>query len=97
MVFILWPVGQCLNLYGDGIEFTSNTVILGLLLRVVGQPIRALEISQGVRFGAIVRQGKLIRPTGDTELQPRDRVIVFSPAKNIREIEQLFRVSPDYF
>lgn len=65
--------------------------------RLVGQPIRNLEISQGVRFGAIMRQGKLIRPVGDTELQPRDRVIVFSPAKNIREVEQLFRVSVDYF
>ncbi|MFY0614851.1 MAG: Trk system potassium transporter TrkA, partial [Hyphomicrobiaceae bacterium] len=65
--------------------------------RVIGKPIRALELSEGVRFGAIVRQGKIFRPSGDTELQPRDRAIVFSPSKNIREIEQLFRVSPDYF
>jgi len=64
---------------------------------VVGPPIRNLEISKGVRFGAIVRRGKLIKPVGDTELQPRDRVILFAPAKHIREIEQLFRVSPDYF
>jgi trk system potassium uptake protein TrkA len=63
---------------------------------VVGQPIRNLEISEGVRFGAIIRQGKVIQPIGDTELQPRDRVILFSPAKSIREIEHLFRVSPDY-
>ena len=64
---------------------------------VVGQPIRNLEVSEGVRFGAVIRQGKLIQPVGDTELRPRDRVIIFSPSKSIREIEQLFRVSPDYF
>ena len=64
---------------------------------VVGPPIRALDLSPGVRFGAIVRQGKIFRPSGDTELQPRDRVIMFSPSQNIREVEQLFRVSPDYF
>jgi trk system potassium uptake protein TrkA len=64
---------------------------------VVGRPIRELDLSKGVRFGAIHRQGKVIQPTGDTELMPRDRVIVFSPSKHIREIEQLFRVSPDYF
>lgn len=64
---------------------------------VVGVPIRKLEISEGVRFGAIVRRGKLITPRGDTELQPRDRVILFAPEKSIREVEHLFRVSPDYF
>ena len=64
---------------------------------VVGVPIHKLEISEGVRFGAIVRRGKLIPPRGDTELQPRDRVILFAPEKSIREVEHLFRVSPDYF
>jgi len=64
---------------------------------VVGQPIRSLGISEGVRFGAIMRRGKMIAPVGDTELEPRDRVILFAPVGSIREIEQLFRVSPDYF
>lgn len=64
---------------------------------VIGQPIKNLEMSSGIRIGAIIRQGQIIKPTGSTELQPRDRVIIFSPAQNIREIEQLFRVSPDYF
>ena len=63
---------------------------------VVGHPIRSLELSPGVRFGIIVRQGKVIRPTGDTELMPRDRVILHAPAAHIRQVEQLFRVSPDY-
>ena len=64
---------------------------------VVGQPIRNIDMSSGIRFGAIVRHGKVLQPTGDMELQPRDRVILYSPSKSIREIEQLFRVSPDYF
>jgi len=63
----------------------------------VSQPIRSLELSKGIRIGAIMRQGRFIQPRGDTELAPRDRVIIFSPSKGIREIEQLFRVSPDYF
>jgi trk system potassium uptake protein TrkA len=63
---------------------------------VVGRPIRSLELSPGVRFGIILRQGKAIQPTGDTELMPRDRVILYSPNAHIRQVEQLFRVSPDY-
>ena len=64
---------------------------------VIGQTLSALELANGIRFGAIIRQGKLIRPTGGSELQPRDRVVLFSLAKNIKDVEQLFRVSPDYF
>ncbi len=64
---------------------------------VVGRPIRELGISDGVKFGAIVRDGHVIAPDGDTELRPRDRAILFARHDYIREVEQIFRVSPDYF
>ena len=64
---------------------------------VVGRPIKELGISSGVRFGAIIRNGQVIVPDGSTELVPRDRAIVFAMADHIREVEQIFRVSPDYF
>ena len=37
------------------------------------------------------------RETGCASEAAVSNRIVFSPAKNIREMEQLFRVSPDYF
>ena len=64
---------------------------------VVGRPIKDLGISDGVRFGAIMRNGQVITPNGQTELMPRDRVILFARSDYIREVEQVFRVSPDYF
>lgn len=64
---------------------------------VVGRSIKELGISEGVRFGAILRDGEVIAPKGDTELKPRDRAILFARADYIREVEQIFRVSPDYF
>ena len=64
---------------------------------VVGRPIKDLGISEGVRFGAILRNGSVVTPNGATELMPRDRAILFARSDYIREVEQIFRVSPDYF
>nr|PZN83630.1 MAG: Trk system potassium transporter TrkA [Pseudomonadota bacterium] len=64
---------------------------------VIGKAIRDLDISEGVRFGAIVRNGQVFAPTGSTELEPKDRAILFVRSDHIRQVEQLFRVSPEYF
>ncbi len=64
---------------------------------ILERPLRELKINEGVRFGAVHRNGKVIRPTGSTQLEVKDRVILFALADYIREVEQAFRVSPDYF
>ncbi len=64
---------------------------------VVGRPIKDLGISEGVRFGVILRDGEVVAPNGSTELRPRDRAVMFARADYIREVEQMFRVSPAYF
>jgi trk system potassium uptake protein TrkA len=64
---------------------------------LVGKSIRELDLGEGIRFGAILRKGALVRPTGDTEFEVGDRAVLFARADHVRQIEQLFRVSPDYF
>ncbi|MEZ5844197.1 MAG: Trk system potassium transporter TrkA [Hyphomicrobiaceae bacterium] len=79
---------------GDGELIEADTLET---TGVVGKPLSSLGLSEGIRFGAIVRAGKVIAPRGDTELMAKDRVVVFVRRDTIREVEQLFRVSPDYF
>ncbi|MEL6374009.1 MAG: Trk system potassium transporter TrkA [Pseudomonadota bacterium] len=64
---------------------------------VVGKRIRDIVPSEGVRFGAIIRDGAVIIPTGTTELRARDRVVLFASAEHVREVEQMFRVGLEYF
>ena len=45
----------------------------------------------------IERDGKVMMATGATELEVKDRVVLFARADHVREVEQMFRVSPDYF
>ena len=64
---------------------------------VIGKPLRQLGLSEGIRIGAILRNGKIIIPDGSTELETKDRAILFATNEYIREVEQLFRVSLEYF
>ncbi|MEL6872505.1 MAG: Trk system potassium transporter TrkA [Pseudomonadota bacterium] len=64
---------------------------------VIGQPIQSLDIPSGIRVAGVWRDGKPVKVRGDTELKPKDRVIMFARAELVRDVEKLFRVSPDYF
>jgi trk system potassium uptake protein TrkA len=64
---------------------------------LVGRPFRDLELPEGMRIGAIYRDGAVIRPDGNTKIKTRDRVVLFVTAAAIRDVEQMFRVSIQYF
>ncbi|MCC2609947.1 Trk system potassium transporter TrkA [Neorhizobium petrolearium] len=64
---------------------------------LVGRPFRELDLPDGIRIGAIYRGDTVIRPDGDTRIKARDRVVLFATADAVRDVEQLFRVSIQYF
>ena len=64
---------------------------------LVGKPFRELDLPEGIRIGAIWRGGTVIRPNGDTKIKAKDRVVLFSTAQAVRNVEQMFRVSIQYF
>lgn len=64
---------------------------------VVGRPLREARLPDGVRIGALVREGGVVIPTGRTEIKPHDRIVMFALAGMVREVEHLFRVSLEYF
>lgn len=64
---------------------------------IIGHPLKDLVKSDGLRFGAVLRGGKVLMPNGALELEAHDRVVLFARADAVREAELLFRVSPDYF
>ena len=64
---------------------------------LVGRPLRELDLPDGIRIGAIYRGGAVIRLDGNTRIRARDRVVLFSTAEAVRDVEQMFRVSIQYF
>ncbi|MFD1197139.1 Trk system potassium transporter TrkA [Brucella gallinifaecis] len=64
---------------------------------LVGAPLRDLELPEGLRVGAIYRNGQVIQPNGDVRIKPKDRVVIFATAEAIKHVEQMFRVSLEFF
>lgn len=64
---------------------------------LVGRALRDLALPDGIRLGAILRGDKVIIPRGDTVVESKDRVVLFATAEHVREVEQLFRVSLEFF
>lgn len=64
---------------------------------LVGQPLRELDLPEGMRFGAILRGGVALKPDGSLAIKPKDRVVIFAKAGTVRQVEQMFRVSLEFF
>ncbi|MEO3999720.1 Trk system potassium transporter TrkA [Mesorhizobium sp. CAU 1732] len=64
---------------------------------LVGPPLRDLDLPDGMRFGAIFRNGVLLKPDGSLRIKPKDRVVIFAMASAVKQVEQMFRVSIEFF
>jgi len=64
---------------------------------LVGKALRDLDLPDGIRIGAVFRDGKVIMPSGSTQIVAKDRVIIFATAERVRQVEQMFRVSLEFF
>jgi trk system potassium uptake protein len=64
---------------------------------LVGPPLRDLDLPDGMRLGAVYRDGQVIKPSGDLRIKPKDRVVIFAMASAVRQVEQMFRVSLEFF
>lgn len=64
---------------------------------LVGQSLRDIDLPADIRIGAIYRDKAVLRPDGNMRIKAGDRVVLFAAADAVREVEQLFRVSIQYF
>ncbi|MBO3760260.1 Trk system potassium transporter TrkA [Ciceribacter sp. L1K23] len=64
---------------------------------LVGIPFRDLHLPAGVRIGAVYRDKKVLRPDGDLKIKAKDRVVLFATAAAVKDVEQMFRVSIQFF
>lgn len=64
---------------------------------MIGATLRETELPDGVRLGAIVRDGEIIMPTGNSEIKAKDRVVLFALSEQVHKLQHLFRVSLEYF
>ena len=64
---------------------------------LVGSQIKEGKLPAGVIIGAIVRDGAVIIPRGDTDVRARDRVILLATTGSVKKVEKLFAVRLEFF
>ena len=64
---------------------------------LVGKSIGELKLPKGMRIGAVYRDGDVIKPNGTTKIKAHDRVVMLATADSVKAVEQLFRVSLEFF
>ena len=64
---------------------------------VAGKRLRDAGFPRNAIVGAVM-SGKTVKmPTGDLVIEEGDRVVVFALSEEVPQVEQLFRVSVDFF
>ncbi len=64
---------------------------------VVGTPLREIKLDKGIIIGAIVRDGEVLVPRGDTVIRVKDRVVLFAASQAVKKVEKMFAVRLEYF
>ncbi|MEP5760362.1 MAG: Trk system potassium transporter TrkA [Litoreibacter sp.] len=64
---------------------------------ISGKRISEIDFPDGVLIGALMKNGEVIRPTGQTKVAEGDVIVIFSMASDVAEVERLLQVSIDFF
>ncbi|HTV69176.1 MAG TPA: Trk system potassium transporter TrkA [Rhizobiaceae bacterium] len=64
---------------------------------LVGSALRDVDLPDGMRIGAVYRDGAVLKPSGSLKIKAKDRVVIFALASAVKQVEQMFRVSLEFF
>ncbi|MEM9014615.1 MAG: Trk system potassium transporter TrkA [Pseudomonadota bacterium] len=64
---------------------------------LVGKPLRDADLPEGVMIGAVYRNNEVLMPSGDTVINPDDRIVLMAMRENVADVEKMFRVGIEYF
>lgn len=64
---------------------------------IAGKRVREISFPTGSIVGAVLSGGQVVMPRGDTVIQVGDTLVVFAVRDAVGKVEQLFRVSMDFF
>ncbi len=64
---------------------------------IVGKPIKKISFPKGALITGIIRDDNVIIPSGESVIEPGDRIIIFSRRQAIPKIEKILAVKLEYF
>lgn len=66
-------------------------------MSILNTPLYELSLPKGVLVVAIVRDGQVIMPTGETVIKPKDHVVILATQGQAAKVEKMFSAQVDIF
>ena len=64
---------------------------------ITDKPLKKLSFPKGAILACIIRNGQIMIPTGDSVINPGDRIILFAVKHAVKKLEKLLTVKLDFF
>ena len=64
---------------------------------IVNQPLQDIKFPRQALIAAIVREDRVIIPSGQTVILPEDRIIIFTRREAIPKVEKALMVKLEFF
>jgi Trk K+ transport system NAD-binding subunit len=74
---------------GDDGDVEAVELLIAKKCKCLDSPIRDLKIKKGILIGCVSREAEIIIPSGETQLQQGDSVIIISKNHVIRELDDI--------
>ena len=90
--------GRILDVYTlpDGVAEVMEGEVLDTS-PMAGKALSEVDMGDGIVVGAILHDGEALAPDAKHVIKPGDRIILLAERNALKQVEQLFRVSMDYF
>lgn len=84
-----------LSIFGEKGEFIEAMAVESS--GIAGKPIRKINFPKGALLVCIVTNGQIRIPTGDSVIEPGDRIIIFAVKEAMKKLEKLLTVRLGFF
>ena len=64
---------------------------------ITGKPIKKVAFPKGALLISVVRGNDIIIPSGDTVVEPGDKIIIFAKRQAVAKIEKILTVKLEFF
>ncbi|MBS3755482.1 MAG: Trk system potassium transporter TrkA [Desulfobacterales bacterium] len=64
---------------------------------IVGKPLHSSSLPKGSLVIGIIREGHVLIPSGDSVIEPGDRIIIFAKRQVVSKIERILTVKLEFF
>jgi len=65
--------------------------------QIAGSAIRDIDFPEGVLVGGVLKEDRIMQPSGGLRIEAGDKVVIFALAADVGRVEELLQVSIDYF